>query len=785
VIKVDDTGDKFAGFIDGATLTTEYTYDLSGNMITDQNKGITTAITYNFLNLPELITRGTSNTIRYIYDAAGRKLAQVTTYNASQVQTDYLGELQYENDALTQVNHEEGRIVTADRQTLFVSAGDNVNDGTPSNSTVALVTQNGGQTYLRVTSNGTVTKTGLFPIGGTFTVSAGERYLVRAKGYRTGANTVHLLIRAGTTDLGWPGSTLAHASTAEAWTEQEVTIPAGNTTLQAGVAWNTVTSGQQFFLNDFEIIRLGSTTPEYQYNLKDHLGNVRVTFSTKYEAPQYTATLEDATQVQEQDTFENYSRVTNDLFDHTDAGTVYDKTQLLNGGVSGQVGLSKSLAVVPGDTIVAEVYAKYFGTEGGPGNLTGFAAALTGAFGLSAAAGGDQLLAYNALNNYGGLVAAGTAHGYDAGWPKGYLTVLVFNKDYVLVDAAWQQLDAAYVQTGATKMPHGLLSRQVIIKEPGYAYIYLSNEGAVQQDIYFDDLTVTHKKSPIVQGQEYYPFGLTFNSYQKEGGIDNQYLYNGKERQDELDIGWMDYGARMYSSELGRFLGTDPLASKFEHLSPYNYASNDPILKIDLWGLQGVKYYDKANDRIVVEHNTVVLTHGAKSAPPGATEKEINETKKENSRNQASDNSRISEIKASVTEYLNHGGQGAKDEDGNKVYFKVNVIERPVDDPSATDVNLGSISNENGIDATTQGVNTKAVASVVTTDDSGADLGQHEGVEIKQPAFNAPKGTYAHEYGHRMGLLDNKRGSLMAYPPERISREEVTNILRKAFDKKQ
>jgi uncharacterized protein YpiB (UPF0302 family) len=120
----------------------------------------------------------------------------------------------------------------------------------------------------------------------------------------------------------------------------------------------TVTASQQFFLNDFEIIRLGSTTPEYQYNLKDHLGNVRVTFTTKYEAPQYTATLEDGTQTQEQSTFEGYSRVTNDLFDHTDAGTVYDKTQLLNGGVSGQVGLSKSLAVVPGDTIVVEVQAR-------------------------------------------------------------------------------------------------------------------------------------------------------------------------------------------------------------------------------------------------------------------------------------------------------------------------------------------------------------------------------------------------------------------------------------------
>jgi hypothetical protein len=31
----------------------------------------------------------------------------------------------------------------------------------------------------------------------------------------------------------------------------------------------------------------------------------------------------------------------------------------------------------------------------------------------------------------------------------------------------------------------------------------------------------------------------------------------------------------------------DPLANKFVYLSPYNYASNNPITNLDLWGLQG------------------------------------------------------------------------------------------------------------------------------------------------------------------------------------------------------
>lgn len=36
------------------------------------------------------------------------------------------------------------------------------------------------------------------------------------------------------------------------------------------------------------------------------------------------------------------------------------------------------------------------------------------------------------------------------------------------------------------------------------------------------------------------------------------------------------------------FSGVDPISSDFPHLSPYNYASNDPVLNIDLHGLQGV-----------------------------------------------------------------------------------------------------------------------------------------------------------------------------------------------------
>jgi len=67
------------------------------------------------------------------------------------------------------------------------------------------------------------------------------------------------------------------------------------------------------------------------------------------------------------------------------------------------------------------------------------------------------------------------------------------------------------------------------------------------------------------------------------------YRYNGKER-DTLS-GWTEYGARWYDARIGRFTGVDPISDQFPHVSVFNYAENEPVSNIDLWGLQKVSIH--------------------------------------------------------------------------------------------------------------------------------------------------------------------------------------------------
>jgi len=85
--------------------------------------------------------------------------------------------------------------------------------------------------------------------------------------------------------------------------------------------------------------------------------------------------------------------------------------------------------------------------------------------------------------------------------------------------------------------------------------------------------------------RDFYSFGLTFNSYTRQNTVAQNFLYNGKELQNDLSLDWYDYVARMYMPEIGRWGMVDPLADVSKSLTPYRYSYNNPIRFLDPNGL--------------------------------------------------------------------------------------------------------------------------------------------------------------------------------------------------------
>ncbi|WP_298303785.1 DUF6443 domain-containing protein [Flavobacterium sp.] len=114
LMKVTDLTNVGIGFKDDSDgtndTTNDYTYDLNGNLKTDENKTITN-IKYNHLNLPVTITFvGTNRNIKYLYNSFGKKVKKTVTTGSTIVVTDYLDSFQYTNNVLNFFPTNEGYV---------------------------------------------------------------------------------------------------------------------------------------------------------------------------------------------------------------------------------------------------------------------------------------------------------------------------------------------------------------------------------------------------------------------------------------------------------------------------------------------------------------------------------------------------------------------------------------------------------------------------------------------------------------------------------------------------
>ena len=175
----------------------------------------------------------------------------------------------------------------------------------------------------------------------------------------------------------------------------------------------------------------------------------------------------------------------------------------------------------------------------------------------------------------------------DDGAPKGYLNWLVFDRNYTFITGGFKQITTICKEAGSDVAHEYLSSGNITITQPGYVYIYLSNESASQVEVYFDDFKVTQTKSPVIQQEDYYPFGLKFNSYSRESSVpNNMKLFQDQEHIDDLGLNWDSFKWRNHMPDIGRFFNVDPLATKYVYNSPYAFSENCVTSHVELEGLE-------------------------------------------------------------------------------------------------------------------------------------------------------------------------------------------------------
>ena len=133
----------------------------------------------------------------------------------------------------------------------------------------------------------------------------------------------------------------------------------------------------------------------------------------------------------------------------------------------------------------------------------------------------------------------------------------------------------------------GIISLESIAFSGG-RIIYTDNgtDGTMVASYYLTDhlgsvRAIVNSSGGIDEQNDYYLFGKRWDK--RDSSLSsNRYLFNGKEVQALGNINYLDYGARMYDSEIGRWLTQDPF-SQFQ--SHYLFCANNPVRFIDPNGL--------------------------------------------------------------------------------------------------------------------------------------------------------------------------------------------------------
>ncbi|HEX6431384.1 MAG TPA: DUF6443 domain-containing protein [Niastella sp.] len=340
---------------------------------------------------------------------------------------------------------------------------------------------------------------------------------------------------------------------------------------------------------------------EYDYFLRDHLGNVRMVLTEeKSKSDIYHAGMEDDSRSFEvqlfgskvENTAEDKNKLPSPGFDNNNENL---KVSKLNGSTEeGRVGPGVILKVMAGDKIKASTYSWYAAAsmdnstnptlnaivsnllgQLGPG-ITGIAhGTMSGQVTQSVLQPGME----NFLNTQNPVT----------GTPKAYLNWVLFDEEqFKLVEGNYGAVPVTISAGQQKQLLQANSGNEIEMRKNGYLYVFVSNES--KGDVYFDDIHIEHIKGPLLEETHYYPFGLTMAGISSRafGKLENRLKFNkGSELQsgefaDESGLDVYSTFFRSLDPQLGRWWQIDPKPDFA--LSSYSTMGNNPILYNDPLG---------------------------------------------------------------------------------------------------------------------------------------------------------------------------------------------------------